>query len=97
MSVYEAKITSKGQVTLPAKLRSAMRLSTGDTIVFEESPDGSVAVRPKSNPMAELFGIIKQGPKVTGADIERFIDEARGAGMPAGLARALELKRRRNR
>lgn len=34
MSEYLARITSKGQVTLPKKLREELRLSVGDYILF---------------------------------------------------------------
>lgn len=31
---YHAKITSKGQITLPAELRARMNVRTGDTLEF---------------------------------------------------------------
>ena len=34
MSVMEAKITSKGQVTLPKAVRDALGLKEGDEVVF---------------------------------------------------------------
>ena len=33
----EAKITSKGQITLPREVRQALGVNPGDKIVFEQS------------------------------------------------------------
>jgi antitoxin PrlF len=33
-------ITSKGQITIPAEVRLALKLRTGDRIAFERSPTG---------------------------------------------------------
>jgi antitoxin PrlF len=40
-----AKISSKGQVTIPADVRKKLHLETGDTIVWETSNDGRIWVR----------------------------------------------------
>ncbi|TXF09824.1 AbrB/MazE/SpoVT family DNA-binding domain-containing protein [Pelomicrobium methylotrophicum] len=40
-----AKITSKGQTTIPAAVRAALRIQPGDLIVWETEPDGSARVR----------------------------------------------------
>lgn len=40
-----AKITAKGQTTIPAGIRAALQIGPGDTIVWETLPDGSARVR----------------------------------------------------
>ncbi|MBF0623967.1 MAG: type II toxin-antitoxin system PrlF family antitoxin [Magnetococcales bacterium] len=45
-----AKITSKGQTTVPRKIREALHVGPGDRILWELLPDGSVRVR-RSQPM----------------------------------------------
>jgi antitoxin PrlF len=40
-----AKISSKGQVTIPADVRKKLQLATGDTIAWETEADGRIWVR----------------------------------------------------
>ena len=40
-----AKISSKGQVTIPADVRKKLHLATGDTIAWETEADGRIWVR----------------------------------------------------
>lgn len=40
-----ARITSKGQTTIPQSVRAALGLSPGDSIVWEVGDDGTARVR----------------------------------------------------
>lgn len=40
-----AKITSKGQTTIPQEVRAALKVGTGDLIAWEIGSDGSATVR----------------------------------------------------
>ena len=40
-----AKITSKGQTTIPQDVRAALRVSAGDLIAWEVAANGTVTVR----------------------------------------------------
>ena len=54
--VYRARITSKGQVTIPAAVREQVGLREGDEIAFEPKTLRFSAVpRPK---LSELYGIL---------------------------------------
>lgn len=44
MSVI-AKITSKGQTTIPQEIRLALKVQAGDSLVWEITSDGSARVR----------------------------------------------------
>jgi len=59
--VYRARITSKGQVTIPAPVREQLGLRTGDEITFEpRTLRFSAAPRPK---LSDLYGILApEGP-----------------------------------
>lgn len=39
-----AKVTSKGQVTIPLMIRNLLQIKTGDKIFFEESDDGKIYI-----------------------------------------------------
>ena len=55
MSVARARITSKGQVTLPVALRRKLGLDTGDEIVFEFGDGDRILVRPLRRRSAAEF------------------------------------------
>lgn len=40
-----AKITAKGQTTIPQEIRAALHVSAGDLIAWEVGPDGTATVR----------------------------------------------------
>lgn len=54
-----AKITSKGQITIPLKVRQALGVKAGDKLIFEQN-GGEMVVRPaerKESPFAKYQGI----------------------------------------
>lgn len=40
-----AKLSSKGQVTIPAEVRKALHLKPGDSLIWEIQSDGRISVR----------------------------------------------------
>lgn len=42
---HVAKVTAKGQTTIPQEIRAALHVGPGDLIVWEAEPDGSASVR----------------------------------------------------
>lgn len=74
---YNAKVTSKGQITLPAGMRRALNLHEGDRVVFAQDEDGRFYVEAKTNSLGDLRGIVK-GVRPKAGDIETWIAEARG-------------------
>ena len=63
-----ATITSKGQITIPAKVRSDMGLSTGDRVDFIRMEDGHYAVVPASHSIKSLKGIVPRPAKPVSLD-----------------------------
>ena len=41
-----AKVTSKGQVTIPVSIRKRLGIKDGDKLLFIEKPDGVIMVNP---------------------------------------------------
>jgi len=51
-----ATLTSKGQVTIPKKVREQLHLQTGDKLDFRIEEDGSVRIFPIAKKASEVFG-----------------------------------------
>ena len=45
---FEATITSKGQVTIPARLRAKLNLKDGDKVEFYVDHEGRITLRPRN-------------------------------------------------
>ena len=75
-----AKITSKGQITIPSGIRKLLNLHAGDKISFLADKDGRVTFMPAAKSVSELKGIVPTPKKpVSLADMKSTI-RARGAG-----------------
>jgi len=69
-----ATVTSKGQITIPKKVREELGLRVGDRVAFRVLDDGRVVVEPETIDLRELKGALR--PKRTGvtlADMEAAI------------------------
>lgn len=55
-----ATLTTKGQVTIPRKVREALRLRPGDRIDFVLGADGEVRVRAGEVDVSELRGLLRR-------------------------------------
>jgi AbrB family looped-hinge helix DNA binding protein len=55
-----ATVTSKGQVTLPRKIREALKIRPGDRIDFVLGADGEVRVRVGEVDVTELRGLLRR-------------------------------------
>jgi antitoxin PrlF len=60
--VNESVITSKGQTTIPAKIRKALHLKAGDTLEYYVQGD-TVVVQPKTVRVCDLMTLIPQASK----------------------------------
>ena len=55
-----ATLTSKGQVTIPKKVRDSLGLRTGDRIEFQSSRDGGVRIEVRRTDIRDLAGILQR-------------------------------------
>lgn len=54
-----ARVTSKGQVTIPAEVRRALGIDQGDDLVFEVTSERSVQLRVvKRQRLSDLYGAL---------------------------------------
>lgn len=75
----QAKITSKGQITVPHEVRRALGVRSGDRLVFESDEEG-IRVRPvrAKSPFAKYRGIGNPGIPSGRQAIRRWLQETRG-------------------
>jgi len=75
----KAKITSKGQLTLPAAVRKALNVGAGDVVAFEIGPEG-VTVRTDlpEDRFAKFVGKYRTGRGQTADETNRWLRELRG-------------------
>lgn len=74
-----AKITSKGQVTIPKSVRRALGIREGDSLVFEVE-NGEARVRPLRKPVsfADYAGAWREGEGMSMEEVNACIRELRG-------------------
>ncbi len=78
----QARITSKGQITVPHEIRRALGVRPGDKLLFEKDGSG-VRVRPvrTKSPFEKYRGIGSPGPPQAGRGrkaVVRWVRELRG-------------------
>lgn len=76
-----AKITSKGQTTIPAEIRAELGVGPGDRLEYVKQPDGQIVLRKARHGLESLRGIIKLDRPVSTDEIVAMVREMRdGAG-----------------
>ena len=69
---YSAKVTSKGQITIPVEVRRALELEPGASVAFEVSEDHAVVTRQPTP--SEYFAEVRRryplGPRRYASDRE---------------------------
>ena len=84
MTTLQAKVTSKGQVTLPKQLRTKLAIRSGDRLEFEMDKPDRISVRKK------------RAPGSSAGCGRRFIRGKRkavtGEDMDAGIRKAIRQK-----
>jgi AbrB family looped-hinge helix DNA binding protein len=74
--VTVAKMTSKGQITVPKSIREYLGLDAGDTVAFSRHEDGVLIQRHVgASPFTKWRGYLKD---LKGEDVDRLVDEMRG-------------------
>jgi AbrB family looped-hinge helix DNA binding protein len=59
--MYDSKLTSKGQITVPKVVRETLALHPGDRVRFVIRDDGTVTVEAESVDLKSLRGALKSG------------------------------------
>ena len=76
---HTATVTSKGQITVPKRIRLHLQVGKGDRIEFLIGPDGKVTLMPATTDVKKLKGIVgRPGKPVTIGDMNRAIEAEGG-------------------
>ena len=78
MASYLSKLTSKGQMTLPLAVRSALGVEPGDYVRIEQKDDGSFELKPTKS-VLRLAGSIETDRHLT---IEEIRSDSRATFDP---------------
>lgn len=84
-----ATITSKGQVTVPARVREALHVSAGDELRFEPAGPDTMKVLVRRRPtVTEVAGRLASGSRADDLrTLQRDAYRARGQGLKRTLGR----------
>ena len=77
----KAKVTSKGQLTIPKEVRRALGVREGDSLLFEVNEDDEqVRVRVERKPVsfADYEGAWREGEGMGLAEVDEYMRELRG-------------------
>jgi AbrB family looped-hinge helix DNA binding protein len=76
MACYLTKMTSKGQITIPADIRRALALKQGDKVAVTME-DGHARIDPYGSVVARTAGIFKgAGPTLTAEEERAAFEQA---------------------
>lgn len=71
-----ATVTSKGQITIPAMVRTALGLESGSRVEFVQNDQGQFSIVPVTSSVLELKGMLKKPKKLVSIDdMNRVIAE----------------------
>lgn len=76
-------VTTKGQVVIPALIRSKLNIKPFDRVVFDVS--GSKIVAEKASSTEAMYGFVKTKIRLTDRQLERVINKATEEGMASNL------------
>jgi AbrB family looped-hinge helix DNA binding protein len=71
-------VTSKGQVTIPKRIREQLRLKTGDKVDFRIEDDGTIRVYPVARRVSEVFGVFasKATKRYSTSELNKRVEKA---------------------
>lgn len=70
VGIYDAKTSSKGQVTVPAEVRKLLGLEPGGKLQFRTSEEGKVEVVAKKRGLTHIKGLFTKPAKPIDDDAE---------------------------
>ena len=87
-----AKVTSKGQITIPVSIRRRLQINEGDKLLFIDRPDGVMMVNPdllgsdEDIDTAAEFTPKPETPRVAAAETKSAVKTTRASQLAANAA-----------
>ena len=69
------RVTTKGQVTIPSTIRSAMNIEAGDSVIFRVEGNEVVMIPVKRKSLTELYGVFHVDKRLDFAEERRIAQE----------------------
>ncbi len=84
-----AKITSKGQITLPRAVRDQLRVGPGDRVAFRTREDGTVVVEADAADLRDIAARLRPYVEAVGPLSVEEIDASIGRGVAEEYERSV--------
>jgi antitoxin PrlF len=90
MSVLDATLTSKGQITIPVEIRRLWNLKTGDEIEFFQDHRGEFCIRPCNAGSIDFLSVVQPKKKLPEfeTDDDAIADAIISRNIPANKKQA---------
>lgn len=72
----QATITSKGQITIPAKVREGLKVASGDKVAFIDLGEGRYELVAITRDIRSLKGVVKSDSVVSLEQMQQAIRQA---------------------
>ena len=72
---FTARVSSKGQLTLPVEIRRQLGICEGDSVTFRIENQSAVLEKDQET-LEAVFGSVPTPPHLVGRDLDEMIDEA---------------------
>lgn len=83
--MWEAKVTLKGQVTIPKVVRTALAIHEGDSVLFALEGDRAILSPLKKKPLPKIYGALPATrPYPSLQAIRREVQQKRGQRFEKG-------------
>jgi antitoxin PrlF len=85
-AMQTAKVTFKGQITIPKAVREALNIVEGDSVMLKIEGDHAILRPIKKKPLLEFFGAFLATKPYPGTEsVRKQVGEKRGEELSAGV------------
>ena len=78
-------LSSKGQITIPKKIRDFLHIQESEKVIFIPLEEGKVLITTEQKSASSIFGILKHRKRKTPASIKRMDSEIKKRRLKRGV------------